>query len=115
MARMRYEKYEIVAPGQVAGERRCNIKRNEHGSRLEVCVQAAGDASDEIIGQGQDYDVALGKSFLGCDGSNSTFRQTGFSALADFNIADIVVRFAEIVRDAQAHFSAGAQQCYCHY
>src|SRR5947207_929677 len=110
MTWMRHEKYQVVTLWQVARERSRNIERNQHGSRLEVCVQAAGYAPNEIIGQSQDHDVALGKSLLGCDGLDSAFRQTGFSALADFDIADIVIGFAEVVRDTQAHFPARAQQ-----
>ena len=108
---MRDEIAEVIAMRDLAIERRGGIEREHERARLELRDDFAGNRFDGDIRHRENDHVRV-RQRLGLRGDfHAAFAQSLDAGGADFEVMHRVRAALQIVRDAAAHFSSGADEC----
>ena len=103
---------EIIALGKMAGEWCRGIQHDDHGARLEDCLDASRYLSDQCIRHRQDGCLGAIQRRFGRHAGDAEFAlQLLLARLADLDVPDIEPGPFEVLGKAEAHFSTRAEQC----
>jgi len=104
---MRHENRQVLAIGQMAGERCGGVQGDQRGALLEFVGEITRDFLDHVVRDCEDHYVGIAQRGIGVDaGDAQLLPEPLASRFAHLDVTDLVGCVPEIVGDAVAHLSA---------